>query len=112
MCPNIMWMIKIPHAQSNVLSRFDVISILMMLIWETKLSVFLFYVQFLCLFYWPCLIKLVWSLYRNFLNLYENRVNMKFSIVTTTYNSVATVRNTVESVAAQVFDGDIEYIVA
>ena len=55
--------------------------------------------------------KLVWSLYRNFLNLYENRVNMKFSIVTTTYNSVATVRNTVESVAAQVFDGDIEYIV-
>ena len=55
--------------------------------------------------------KLVWSLYRNFLNLYENRVNMRFSIVTTTYNSVATVRNTVESVAAQVFDGDIEYIV-
>ena len=53
--------------------------------------------------------KLVWSLYRNFLNLYENRLNMKFSIVTTTYNSVATVRNTVESVAAQVFDGDIEY---
>lgn len=36
---------------------------------------------------------------------------MKISIVTTTYNSVATIRNTVESVAAQVFDGEVEYIV-
>ncbi|MCD8318116.1 MAG: glycosyltransferase [Paraprevotella sp.] len=36
---------------------------------------------------------------------------MKFSIVTTTYNSVATIRSTVESVAAQVFDGEVEYIV-
>ena len=43
--------------------------------------------------------------------MYENRINMKISIVTTTYNSVATIRNTVESVAAQVFDGEVEYIV-
>ena len=49
-----MWMIKILHAQSNVLSRFDVISILMMLIWETKLSVFLFMSKF-----YVCFIGLV-----------------------------------------------------
>lgn len=36
---------------------------------------------------------------------------MKFSIITTAYNSAATIGNTVESVATQVFDGEIEYIV-
>lgn len=36
---------------------------------------------------------------------------MKISLVTTTYNSVDTIRDTVESVAAQKFDGEVEYIV-
>lgn len=36
---------------------------------------------------------------------------MKISVITVTYNSAATIESAIESVAAQKFDGDIEYIV-
>ena len=69
-------------------------------------------------FLWPNLRRvccfylfIYWQSCGKRLILYLNRTGMKFSIITTTYNSAATIGDTVRSVADQIFDGEVEYII-